>query len=80
MRRIFLAGLFVAGMIASSAFSWSSLTPPPNVRITNYPQLNNEEQVWLCPTDSNIVITNWRDFRLGYRQVGVGRSTDGGAT
>ena len=80
MRRIFVAVLLFAGLIASTAHSWSSLTPPPNVRITNIPQLNNEEQVWLCPTDSNIVIANWRDFRLGYRQVGIGRSTDAGAT
>ena len=53
---------------------------PSNVRLTNYPELNNEEQAWICPTDSNIIIANWRDFRLGYRQVGVGRSTDGGLT
>lgn len=53
---------------------------PTNVRLTNYPQLNNEEQAWICPTDSNIVIANWRDFRLGYRQVGIGRSTNGGLT
>jgi hypothetical protein len=58
----------------------STPPPPTNVRITNIPQLNNEEQVFLCPTDSNIVIANWRDFRLGFRQVGVGRSTDGGQT
>ncbi len=58
----------------------SSLAPPPNIRITNIPQLNNEEQVFICPTDSNIIIANWRDFRLGKRQVGIGRSTDGGLT
>ncbi len=57
-------------------------TPPPptNIRVTNIPQLNNEEQVFLCPTDSNIVISDWRDFRLGFRQIGVGRSIDGGQT
>ncbi len=65
---------------AAVAFADSSLPPPPNVRLTMYPQLNNEEQVFLCPTDSNIVIANWRDFRLNYRQVGIGRSTDGGQT
>lgn len=43
-------------------------------------QLQNEEQVFYCPTDSNIIIANWRDFRLGYRQCGIGRSTDGGQT
>ena len=58
----------------------SILSPPPNIRITTISQLNNEEQVFICPTDSNIIIANWRDFRLGYRQIGIGRSTDGGQT
>jgi len=54
---------------------------PTNHQIsTPSPQLQNEEQIWVCPTDSLIVIANWRDFRLGYRQVGIGRSTDGGDT
>ena len=43
-------------------------------------QLQNEEQVMYCPTDGNYIVANWRDFRLGYRQCGIGRSTDGGAT
>ncbi len=75
--------LAVAGILIfiSEIVSATSIYPPPlNIRITNMPLLNNEEQVWICPTDSNIVIANWRDFRLGYRQVGVGRSTDGGLT
>ena len=42
----------------------SNYPPPGNIRITIIPQLNNEEQVFICPTDSNIIITNWRDFRL----------------
>jgi len=58
----------------------SSYPTPPNLRITTVPQLNNEEQVFICPTDSNIIIANWRDFRLNYRRVGIGRSTDGGQT
>lgn len=62
------------------ALADSSYPPPPNIRITNIPQLNNEEQVFICPTDSNIIIANWRDFRLGYRQIGIGRSTDAGQT
>jgi hypothetical protein len=40
--------------------------------------LQNEEQVWICPKDTSIVITNHRDFRLGYRQVGIGRGILGG--
>ena len=54
---------------------------PPNVPVTGHlPGLQNEEQVWICPTDTNVVITNHRDFRLGYRQIGIGRSVDGGET
>ncbi len=77
---VMLVLFFVFLISISAAIADSSLPPPSNVRITNYPQLNNEEQVFLCPTDSNIVIANWRDFRLGFRQVGIGRSTDGGIT
>lgn len=58
----------------------ASIPTPPNIRITNVPQLNNEEQVFFSPLDSNIIIANWRDFRLGFRQVGIGRSDDGGLT
>ncbi|MBU8933742.1 MAG: hypothetical protein KOO62_07010 [candidate division Zixibacteria bacterium] len=72
--------LLAVVLIVSSVAADSSYPPPPNIRITNYPQLNNEEQVFLCPTDSNIIIANWRDFRLNYRRVGIGRSTDGGLT
>ena len=60
---------------------WSTPPPPTNYRIAlDHPELQNEEMIWVCPTDSNIVIADWRDFRLGYRQIGVGRSTDGGDT
>ncbi len=58
----------------------SSFPPPTNVRVTNIPQLNNEEQTAISPVDSNLIISVWRDFRLGYRQIGIGRSTDGGQT
>ena len=58
----------------------ASIPIPDNIRITNIPQLNNEEQVFFSPLDSNIIIANWRDFRLGFRQVGIGRSDDGGLT
>ncbi len=55
--------------------------PPVNYQISSpYEQLQNEEQIWVCPTDSLVVLSSWRDFRLGYRQVAIGRSTDGGNT
>jgi hypothetical protein len=43
-------------------------------------ELQNEEQIAVNPTDPNNVVACWRDFRLGYRQVGVGTSFDGGTT
>jgi len=62
----------------------TALAEPPipvNYRIAApYAQLQNEEQVFVCPTDSLVVIANWRDFRLGYRRIGVGRSLDAGDT
>ena len=27
----------------------SNYPPPPNIRVTDYPELNNEEQVFICP-------------------------------
>lgn len=67
-------------LISTNLSADSQLPPPANIRITNISQLNNEEQVFFCPTDSNVIIANWRDFRYGYRQVGIGRSDDGGLT
>jgi len=55
---------------------------PPNVKLntdgTLY--LQNEEQIWINLADSMNVVADWRDWRLGYRRIGVGVSTDGGAT
>ncbi len=43
-------------------------------------KVQNEEQVWVNPKNSNNLVAVWRDFRLGYRRVGHGYSTDGGLT
>ncbi|MFQ6003435.1 MAG: sialidase family protein, partial [Candidatus Zixiibacteriota bacterium] len=43
-------------------------------------EIHNEEQIWVSPVDSNVVMIVWRDFRLGYRRVGLGVSTDEGHT
>ena len=67
-------------MAPQLASATSLIPPPPNVPIATNTPLNNEEQVFLSPIDSNIVLANWRDFRLGFRQIGIGRSTDGGQT
>ena len=73
--------LYPAMVLVLAAIIYAAVPIPPNYTVaTPFPQLQNEEQIWTCPTDSLIVIANWRDFREGYRQVGVGRSLDGGDT
>lgn len=80
MKKLLIA-LVLISVLGCLASSLASLPPPTNYQISSpFPQLQNEEQVWVSPTDSNIVIALWRDFRLGYRQVAVGRSTDAGDT
>ena len=80
VRRISLLSLLA--VTASLPSTVQAQTIPPNVRLNTdmSPFLQNEEQVWINLTDSLNVIADWRDWRLGYRRVGVGRSTDGGAT
>ena len=55
--------------------------PPTNVPVSG-PSLyeQNEEQVWINPLDTSVVLCVHRDFQLGYRQLGIARSTDGGMT
>jgi len=84
MRRIIALALvlFLTAVVAPTVFGdYNDYPVPYNYQISTFSfELQNEEQVWVCPTDSNIVIANWRDFRLGYRQIGIGRSTDAGDT
>ena len=60
------------------------VTPPPwpNVRVNTdgTSELQNEESIAVHPTDPDNLVGVWRDFRLGYRQVGVAWSDDGGMT
>jgi hypothetical protein len=53
-----------------------------NVRINsdNSGQIQNEQQLCINPTNADNVVAVWRDFRLGYRRIGVGYSFDGGLT
>ncbi|TKJ40336.1 hypothetical protein CEE37_08395 [candidate division LCP-89 bacterium B3_LCP] len=53
-----------------------------NVRVNsdNTGQVQNEQQVVVNPINPDNVVAVWRDFRLGYRRVGIGRSFDGGFT
>ena len=52
-----------------------------NIRINSVTtNIQNEEQIVINPRDSLNMVAVWRDFRLGYRQVGVGYTLDGGNT
>ncbi len=53
-----------------------------NLRVNsdNTAQIQNEEQVCISPILADYFVAVWRDFRLGYRRVGVGYSHDNGAT
>ena len=53
-----------------------------NLRVNsdNSGQVQNEEQACISPIDGNVLVAVWRDFRLGYRRVGVGYSHDNGLT
>jgi hypothetical protein len=70
-----------ACMIISGVAALGTPPPPANYRVSSpFPEIQNEEQLWVCPTDSTVLIAIWRDFRLGYRRVAVGRSTDAGSS
>ncbi len=75
--------ILIIALLIYSIMAISALAEPPiptNYSICSQGGLQNEQQIFVCPTDSNIVCADWRDFRLGYRRVGVGRSTDAGDT
>lgn len=72
---------FLAALLILTATAVSAPPIPANyLMCLPSPQLQNEEQIFVHPIDSLVVLANWRDFRLGYRQVGIGRSGDGGNT
>jgi len=76
-RLIFL----LIGLWPGCASMVQAVSTPVNNRISTPTVFyQNEEQICVCPTDSSVVMAIWRDFRLGYRQLGIGRSTDGGNT
>ncbi|MCH7760744.1 exo-alpha-sialidase, partial [candidate division TA06 bacterium] len=43
-------------------------------------ELQNEEQIAVNPLNGQNLVAVWRDWRLGFRQVGLGASFDGGLT
>jgi hypothetical protein len=74
-----IAAAIVAWILLSAG---SAQATPPNVKVNSDVTqfLQNEEQIWISPLDASIVIADWRDWRLGYRRLGIGVSTDGGMT
>ena len=80
LRRLLCTGLLLLATLSAPgsllADDWL------NIRLNNdnTGQLQNEQQIVVNPTNSMYLASIWRDFRLGYRQIGYGYSTDGGRT
>jgi len=76
-----LAGLVsAASMLAIACPSAEAAVPQIRLNSDTTLELQNEQQICVNPTNPDNVVACWRDFRLGYRQVGVGYSLDGGYT
>jgi hypothetical protein len=71
------AALGVSSVVASRLL-WEPCNWKVNSDSTT--QVQNEEQVVVNPSDPDNLVAVWRDFRLGYRRVGVGYSFDAGIT
>lgn len=85
VRNLFPRFTFIVILILSNylaAFSWPIDSAYLNIKINNDTtvELQNEEQIIMNPKDTTNLVAVWRDFRLGYRQVGCGYSFDGGLT
>ena len=78
MRRWIRCGILIVSLTCLTSMVWSQIVNT-QISLPHY-QLQNEEQVCYCPTDQNILIAVWRDFRTGNRRCAIGRSTDGGLT
>jgi len=65
--------LVLVGLMLTWGLSQAAPPIPDNYPISANGALQNEEQIWISPTDSTDVIAVWRDFRLGYRQIGIGK-------
>lgn len=72
---IAIGALFLGASIASG-----DDYPQIQINTDGTNELQNEQCICVNPTNPDNVVACWRDFRLGYRQVGVGYSFDGGYT
>ncbi len=85
MRPILLVSLiFMTGLLSNSARAHNPQRDSAylNIKINNdtTSEVQNEEQIVMNPRDTTNLVAVWRDFRVGYRQVGYGYSFDGGLT
>lgn len=77
-RTLLWAGLLVMALLIAPgdllAQDWF------NIQLNNDTsgQLQNESQIVVNPTNPRNLVAVWRDFRLGYRQIGYGYTMDGG--
>jgi len=76
MKMKIIIGIALAGIAALDAQLFI------NVRVNTdaTTQIQNEQQISVNPLDSLNFVANWRDFRIGYRQVGHAATFDGGRT
>ncbi len=79
---IFLIVFLITVSAHLYALPWQGDSAYLNIRVNNdtTTELQNEEQIIMNPNDTTNLVAVWRDFRLGYRQVGYGCSFDGGLT
>jgi hypothetical protein len=77
--RVFLCALALAALIGIADAARADY---PQIRLNHDTSsfLQNEQQICVNPTNLDNLVACWRDWRLGYRQVGVGYSFDGGQT
>jgi hypothetical protein len=81
----FRKGCFLPGFFALVFFVFyfgraHADVPDMMINTDGTSEIHNEEQIWVSPLDSTVVMIVWRDFRLGYRRVGLGVSYDEGHT
>lgn len=70
--------LYIFPIILQFLFSQGFL----NIKVNtdNTTQIQNEQQIVINPTDTLNLVADWRDFRVGYRQICHAASLDGGRT
>jgi hypothetical protein len=61
---------------------WTIILDVDNIQVNSdhTTQVQNEEMVCINPTNTANAVAIWRDFREGYRRVGVGYTFDAGQT